>query len=89
MQKVKEFKDSLLRRFEIRALKELKWFLGIRIERNQPSRRLWLCQNSYISKLMTKFHVNLDDKLPRTLILSDLLAPKEGHQAIAQQILAY
>jgi Reverse transcriptase (RNA-dependent DNA polymerase) len=88
-QKVKEFEDSLLRRFEMRALGELKWFLGIRIERDRPSRRLWLCQDSYISKLTTKFHVNLNDKLPRTPILSDLLAPEPGHQATAQQILAY
>jgi hypothetical protein len=28
-QKVKEFKASLLRRFEMRTLKELKWFLEI------------------------------------------------------------
>jgi hypothetical protein len=73
----------------MRALRELKWFLGIRIERDRLSRRLWLCQDSYISKLTAKFHVNLDGKLPRTPILSDLLAPEEGHQATAQQILAY
>jgi hypothetical protein len=28
-QKVKEFEASLLRRFEMRTLEELKWFLGI------------------------------------------------------------
>jgi hypothetical protein len=39
-QKVKEFKDSLLRRFEIRSLGELKWFLRIRIKRDRLTRRL-------------------------------------------------
>jgi hypothetical protein len=73
----------------MRTLGELKWFLGIRIERERHTRRLWLCQDSYISKLTTKFHVNLKGKLPRTPILSHLLAPEEGYQASAQLILAY
>jgi Reverse transcriptase (RNA-dependent DNA polymerase) len=88
-QKVKEFEASLLRRFEMRTLGELKWFLGIRIERERHTQRLWLYQDSYISNLTAKFHVNLEAKLPRTPILSDLLAPEEGYQASAQQILAY
>ena len=88
-QKVKEFEDSLLRRFEMRSLGELKWFLGIRIERDRPARRLWLCQDSYISKLTAKFHVNLDGKMPRTPLFSELLAAEDSHQATAQQILAY
>ncbi len=48
---------SLMKRFEIRVLNELKWFLEIRITRNRENRKIWLCQNSYISKIMTKFHL--------------------------------
>jgi Reverse transcriptase (RNA-dependent DNA polymerase) len=88
-QKVKKFEASLLRRFKMRTLEELKWFLGIQIERERHTQRLWLCQNSYIFKLIAKFHVNLNGKLPRTLILFDLLAPKKGYQVSTQQILAY
>jgi hypothetical protein len=41
----------------MRILKELKWFWKIRITRNRVNRKIWLCQNSYISKMMTKFHL--------------------------------
>jgi Reverse transcriptase (RNA-dependent DNA polymerase) len=88
-QKVREFEDSLLRRFEMRSLGELKWFLGIRIKRDRPTRRLWLCQDSYISKLTSKFHVSLDGKMPRTPLFSELHAAEDGYKATAKQILAY
>jgi hypothetical protein len=51
------FEKSLMKRFEMRILSELKWFLEIRIIRNRANRKIWLCQNSYISKIVTKFHL--------------------------------
>jgi hypothetical protein len=41
----------------MRILKKLKWFLEIRIIRDRINRKIWLCQNLYISKMMTKFHL--------------------------------
>jgi hypothetical protein len=73
----------------MRSLGALKWFLGIRIERDRPTRRLWLCQDSYISKLTAKFHVSLNGKMPCTPLFSELHAAEDGYEATAQQILAY
>ncbi len=57
MNRMRFFEKSLMKRFEIRILNELKWFLEIKIIRNRANRKIWLCQNSYINKIMTKFHL--------------------------------
>ncbi len=61
------FEKSLMKRFEMRILKKLKWFLEIRIIRNRINRKIWLCQNLYISKMMTKFHLK-EMKISKTLL---------------------
>ncbi len=55
--RIRFFEKFLMKRFEMRILEKLKWFLKIRIIRNRANRKIWLCQNSYISKMMTKFHL--------------------------------
>jgi hypothetical protein len=57
LNRMRFFEKSLMKRFEMRILKKLKWFLRIRIIRNRVNKKIWLCQNSYISKMMTKFHL--------------------------------
>jgi hypothetical protein len=51
------FEKSLMKRFEMKMLKKLKWFLKIKITRDRVNRKIWFCQDSYISKMMTKFHL--------------------------------
>jgi hypothetical protein len=51
------FEKSLMKRFEMRILNELKWFLRIKIIRDRANRKIWLCQNLYINKIVTKFHL--------------------------------
>jgi hypothetical protein len=51
------FENSLMKRFEMKILSELKWFLEIKITRDRANRKIWLCQNSYINKIVTKFHL--------------------------------
>ena len=43
--------QGLRRRFHLEGGSELQWFLGIEVIRNRPSRRMWLSQESYISKM--------------------------------------
>ena len=62
--RLESFVQNLMQRYELRDLGELSWFLGIRILRDRPRRRLWLCQDSYIEKIVSKFH--LDDVKPAT-----------------------
>jgi hypothetical protein len=57
LNRMRFFEKSLMKRFEIKVLKKLKWFLRIRIIRDRVNRKIWLCQDSYISKMMTKFHL--------------------------------
>ncbi len=57
LNRMRFFEKSLMKRFEMRILKKLKWFLRIRITRDRVDWKIWLCQNSYISKMMTKFHL--------------------------------
>ncbi|OAQ62542.1 integrase, catalytic core [Purpureocillium lilacinum] len=39
----------------MKDLGELKWFLGIRVLRNRAARKLWLCQDSYIEKIVNQY----------------------------------
>jgi hypothetical protein len=57
LNRMRFFEKSLMKRFEMRVLRKLKWFLRIRIIRDRVNRKIWLCQDSYISKIMTKFHL--------------------------------
>ena len=52
-----QFRDNLANRFKIRDLGELRWFLGIRVVRDRSKRRLWLCQDSYIESIATRFNL--------------------------------
>ncbi len=56
-----------MKRFEMRMLKELKLFLKISIIRDRVNRKIWFCQNSYIFKMMTKFHLK-EMKISKTLL---------------------
>ncbi len=51
------FEKSLMKKFEMRILEKLKWVLEIRITRDRINKKIWLCQNFYIFKMMTKFHL--------------------------------
>jgi hypothetical protein len=49
------FRTLLLREYEMREMGELKWFLGIRILRDRTNRKLWLCQDSYVDKVVSTY----------------------------------
>jgi hypothetical protein len=86
--RLNEFEQKLLNRYELHSLGELKWFLGIRVERDRDARKLWLCQDSYIEKMAVKFNCNLTGKHPKTPLPLEILTAND-QEATAQQILAY
>jgi hypothetical protein len=90
--KTAQFNDFLRRlteRYEMRALGENLWFLGIRITRDRETRRIWLCQDSYIDKLAAKFHLNeYGTRLPDTPMTTQDLVPYDG-KATPQEIYGY
>jgi hypothetical protein len=51
-----QFKADLCSSYEFKDLGDLKWFLGVRVIRDRPNRKLRLCQDAYISKIARKFH---------------------------------
>ena len=83
--KANTFKKSLLESFDIEDLGELKWFIGVRVIRDRPQGKLWLCQDSYIEKITNRFNLQTL-KPPRTPMVtkpfqtnSDVATPKDIH----------
>src|SRR5467141_1836996 len=54
--------DSLQRRYSIKDLGELKWFLGVHVLRDRTKKCLWLSQAAYIDKIASKYGVDLSEK---------------------------
>ena len=87
------FQTQLFDRFEMRHLGELEWFLGIQISRKRENGLLWLSQQSYIEKIVSKFNVsiNLENKGPATPLPygSGMQLVRNSGQATNQEIHAY
>jgi len=81
-----EFERNLMAKYNIRKLGELEHFLGIRVIRDRPNRKLWLLQDSYIEKLEKKFNIHIT-KVPKTPIPANLI-PNSGI-ATPEQVYAY
>ncbi|CAL8578705.1 hypothetical protein XPA_010761 [Xanthoria parietina] len=86
---VEEFQTKLFKKYEMRYLGEVSWFLGIRITRNRSTRQLRLCQDSYIDKITSKYNIHLGGRKPIAPMISGETLVKNSEQATAQQILAY
>jgi hypothetical protein len=72
----RQFEQQLKRVYEIRALGELSWFLGIRVIRNKEKRRIWLIQDSFIDKVTSKFDIKISTRAPAISISDeDYLQP--------------
>jgi hypothetical protein len=69
------------------TLGEPSWFLGIRVIRDRSQRKPWLCQDSYIKKIVVTFHLT-DRKPPATPLATEELIPNT-EQAAAQEIYLY
>jgi hypothetical protein len=68
-----EFRTNLMGEFKLREIGQLKWFLGIRVLRDRIHHKLWLCQDSYITKIAKTF--NLQYRKARTPMSTNLLMP--------------
>ncbi|KAG5298104.1 hypothetical protein I7I48_07453 [Histoplasma ohiense] len=72
-QLIKDFKNT----YEFQQMGNLEWFLNMRITRNWSSKKLWLCQDAYIDKLINTYHLAHARKAP-TPLSSVSLAPHQG-----------
>jgi len=80
-------KTLLMQRYEMKFLGDLKWFLGIRVLRNRIARKLWLCQDSYIDKIVTTFHLEHSPRASTPLSMAELRPAHEN--ASPQKIYEY
>lgn len=65
-----ELQAKLFDAYEMRYLGELDWFLSIRISSDiEKTRHLWLCRDSYIDQLTSKFNISIDRKTPGAPLL--------------------
>ena len=88
MQKIEKFQFRLFQVYEMKYFEKIQWFLDIRIVRNKKSRKLSLCQNFYINKLIFKFHIKTIYKASDASLFTEEFR-KNIEQAIAEQILIY
>ena len=79
------FMESLGETFDVKDMGELKWFLGVRVIRDRPNRKLWLCQDSYVDKITRRFNLEFD-KSPKTPMSTEafeknpnIASPQEIH----------
>jgi hypothetical protein len=50
-----KLEQQLIKLYNLRQISEVKWFLGIRVERVLASRQLYLLQDAFINKVCTEF----------------------------------
>ncbi|OAQ57580.1 polyprotein [Pochonia chlamydosporia 170] len=62
-----KFIVKLKTQYEMKDLGELKWFLGIRVLRDRAARKLWLCQDSYIEKIVNQYGITKRDQFKGNL----------------------
>jgi hypothetical protein len=63
-------------------------FLGIKIIRDRPNKKLWICQDNYIKKIAYKFNL-ISMKSPKTPLLSKSLIINNKYQASNKLIYQY
>ena len=81
-----DLETALLLKYEIRSLSDLSWFLGIRIIQTED--KLYLCQDSYIEKIVEKYSTTVAWPRYKTPLLMDELVQYDGI-ATKDQIYAY
>jgi hypothetical protein len=71
---------QLIKLYSLRQIGNVKWFLGIRVERVLASRQLYLIQDAFISKVCTEFDlIRADGRYPSTPLSStSRLLPYDG-----------
>jgi Reverse transcriptase (RNA-dependent DNA polymerase) len=57
--------ERIKRVYDLHDMRDVKWFLGVRVIRDRQQRKLWLVHDAYIEKIAKKFNL-IDGKCPTT-----------------------
>ena len=71
-QRWESFKQNLFQQYEFKDMGEVKWFIGIRVIRDRSQRKLWLCQDSYIDRVASRFSTPSHTRYRSPLPVEDL-----------------
>ena len=76
----KIFETELMKRYRLRSMGQLKWFLGIRIVRTNDLLTTWIVQDAFIEQVVRKYGlINSTTSLPDSPISDDHLEPYTGN----------
>ena len=83
--KYKQFERELISIYEVHVLGDIENFLGIRVLRNRPERKLALVLDAYIERIADRFGIPLDVKPPHTPLPPYIdLSPNTGQATMLQ-----
>jgi hypothetical protein len=68
LEKLQELKSNLSSKFEMKDLGELKFYLGIKVERDRACKTLTLSQESYAKKVGQRFNLSGAKEVPTPLV---------------------
>ncbi|KAM4062471.1 reverse transcriptase (RNA-dependent DNA polymerase) [Hirsutella rhossiliensis] len=84
---VNDLVQHLQSKYDLRE-EEFKWYLGIRVVRDRPNRKIYLCQDAYVEKIARKFKLSdLKLRVPSIPIATIPLVKYNG-QATKEEIKA-
>ena len=91
-QRISRIKKMLARRFEVKDLGELSYFLGMTVIQDSESGTIWIGQPAYTERLLQKFDMqdskpvstpaNIDERLVKKTEDSDLVDKKKYQAAV-------
>jgi hypothetical protein len=81
------FRTGLMTPIKVREIGDLKWFLGIRVVRDRDQRKIWLCQDAYVSRIAKKF--NLEGRKARVPLSPNIVLQKYEGKATSYDIHLY
>ncbi|KAJ5748146.1 uncharacterized protein N7511_009842 [Penicillium nucicola] len=86
-ERAQKLEKDLEKHWELTDHGEADWFLNIRIIRDRQSKKLWLCQDSYITSIAVRYNLTDRPSVSTPLPIEEL-EPYDG-RASSQDILLY
>jgi hypothetical protein len=53
-----QFTTALKKKYKLKDIGELNWFLKMRVTRDQSQKKIWLSQDLYIKAITVRYHLN-------------------------------
>ena len=69
----KSFQENLVDLYNIKAMGDLTWFLGIRIVRDRALHKTWLVQDAFIDKVCARYSIETVGKAPEVPLTENWL----------------